>query len=505
MDDPKDKKEKKPDDFADIAAAGRLDNVTRLVRPEKPPPEKLEKWQENLRRADFNLSDRWLAQCVFDRHPNQFRYVSNRPVWMYYTGSRWEDDDDGLKLHGKIRDLLDHDDFKAVARKLKDKLHLGSSSCHSAVLRQLREMYSCKSDIFDTDFMLLNCPGGTFDARTGQMREHRWSDFITKITVADPIGPCPIWIKHIDFVTCADKPNLPSQKRLIAYEFGRYLKAFAGYALFGAGRDQIIPFLYGDTNNGKSTFLRAMALAIGDYGVPDFPAEALMMTSRNQHREILTPLNGARFAVSTEVPDDAQWNTILLKKLSGNEQITANKMFQNSTTFLWAGTLALAGNSAPSFRSIDGSIKRRLHVIPFDAHVEAGARDKHIDDKLKLEAGGILRWMIEGYDIYREEGLVMPEAVRRATDEYIASQDHIKEWVDEYCQTNPGFTQLTTFKDLHASYSKFSEDNKLPTISKIKLIEAMRRMQFGEPGSIYQLTEVKTKQARGFYRIILKT
>jgi hypothetical protein len=47
----------------------------------------------------------------------------------------------------------------------------------------------------DADPWLFNCPNGTVDLRTGELREHRREDLITKLcpTPFEPDAPCPTW------------------------------------------------------------------------------------------------------------------------------------------------------------------------------------------------------------------------------------------------------------------------------------------------------------------------
>jgi putative DNA primase/helicase len=54
-----------------------------------------------------------------------------------------------------------------------------------------------KTDNLDADPWLLNVENGTIDLRTGELREHRAEDLITKIVRVkyDKNADCPIW-KH---------------------------------------------------------------------------------------------------------------------------------------------------------------------------------------------------------------------------------------------------------------------------------------------------------------------
>jgi putative DNA primase/helicase len=100
---------------------------------------------------------------------------------------------------------------------------------------------------WDADPWLLNTPKGTLDLRTGQIGEHRRSDYITKITAAGPGTECPLWRHFLDRVTGGD------------VELQSFLQRMIGYSLTGITREHAFFFLYGTGANGKSGFLSTIS------------------------------------------------------------------------------------------------------------------------------------------------------------------------------------------------------------------------------------------------------
>ena len=62
-------------------------------------------------------------------------------------------------------------------------------------------------------------------------------------------------------------------------------------------------------------------------------------------------------------------------------------------------------------------------------------------DKLKAEAGAILRWMIDGAVLYYQEGLEPSPAVKTATAEYFEENDAIQQWLDDSIEAGPDFRE----------------------------------------------------------------
>lgn len=103
---------------------------------------------------------------------------------------------------------------------------------------------------FDADPWLLNCQNGTIDLRTGELREHRRDDLITKVAPVeyDPNAQAPIFAGFLERII----PNADIR--------GFVQRAF-GMALAGEIRDNVLIILHGTGANGKSTLVEAITEA----------------------------------------------------------------------------------------------------------------------------------------------------------------------------------------------------------------------------------------------------
>jgi len=104
---------------------------------------------------------------------------------------------------------------------------------------------------WDTDPWLLGTAKGTVDLRTGELREPRQSDYITKIvrTVPSsdpPRDSCPLWLTFLNQV-------LPDE------ELQNYMQRVSGYCLTGSTKEHALFFLYGTGGNGKGVFVNTVA------------------------------------------------------------------------------------------------------------------------------------------------------------------------------------------------------------------------------------------------------
>jgi putative DNA primase/helicase len=93
----------------------------------------------------------------------------------------------------------------------------------------------------------------------------------------------------------------------------------------------------------------------------------------------------------------------------------------------------MATNHKPVIKGTDHGIWRRIKLIPFTVRIEEENQDKHLEEKLREEASGILNWLLEGTARWRREGLKAPKAVLMATDEYRREMDVIGNFLKEKC------------------------------------------------------------------------
>ena len=97
--------------------------------------------------------------------------------------------------------------------------------------------------------------------------------------------------------------------------------------------------------------------------------------------------------------------------------------------------LTIAGNNQPILRNPDAAARRRLNWMPFLYKPEAP--DKELEQKLRAEWPGILRWLIDGCLDWQKNGLIRPKAMTTATNQYFEEQDMFQQWVDDFCERGP--------------------------------------------------------------------
>jgi putative DNA primase/helicase len=104
------------------------------------------------------------------------------------------------------------------------------------------------TDQWDRNPWLLNTPAGVVDLRSGQLRPHRFDDYMTKITGVAPDAACriPTWLTFLNRVLNGDADLVAFVRRMV------------GYMLTGVTREHALFFLWGTGGNGKGTFVNVL-------------------------------------------------------------------------------------------------------------------------------------------------------------------------------------------------------------------------------------------------------
>ncbi|WP_425308748.1 phage/plasmid primase, P4 family [Ammonicoccus fulvus] len=379
--------------------------------------------------------------------------------WHWWDGSRWREDQ-----HGRAK--------RSVVNVLRAAL-LESFRSKGEFAEQLaKDVHKCESDnaikgvlgiaaaldVFavtvadlDPDPYLLNVANGTLDLRTMELRAHDPADRITKITRAAyaPDARGPVWEAFLARV-------LPDA------EVRGFLQRYAGIGLCGRVLEHLLAIGTGTGRNGKGVFYESFGHALGDYAISGAPD--LFMASEGRHPTEEFDLRGARWVVVSENDKNRRLAEAKVKRLVGGDKIRARRMRQDFVEFDPTHTAMLVTNHLPKVSEDDPALWARLRVIPFDVVIPPDEQDKHLGEKLQLEADAILSWAVAGWQDYQQRGMADPEAVRVATTNYHADADAIGRFITDECLT--GIAHWVEFADLWERWCIWRRDEGAAEVSK---------------------------------------
>ena len=315
----------------------------------------------------------------------------------------------------------------------------------------------------DADPDLFCVANGTLELRRQglRFRPHNRADLITRISPVayDAQATAPKFRAFLARVQ-------PGKDRSV------FLQIFFGYGLTGETGEQVMAMLIGKGANGKSTLLNCVAGVQGDYSM-HAPVESFLYQERGGGGDKASPdlarLPGSRLVLTSEPEIGARLSESRVKAVTGGERMTVRRLHKDFFEFDPAFKLVLSCNSKPTIRGSDDGIWRRILIVPFDVQIPEGERVKDIHKMLLAEeASGILNWLLDGWRLWREGGLVAPADVKAAAEEYRRDSDPIGEFlaaVTEVGHDHNGRAFEVQAAILYRCYAIWSKDSAADPIS----------------------------------------
>lgn len=434
----------------------------------------------------YTLDDMGNAKRFIDLFGEDFRYNYTDKTFLYWDGCRWAADQtsaversadvsvEAMSAEAEWYEKNGDEDAAKAFRK-----HIKASRSNKSKTNMLKEVQHNMPIMpfqLDKHKMAFNVPNGTLSLKTGQLVPAKRDYFITKFSPVEftDNADCPMWRRFLDDIFGGDR------------ELIRYIQKAVGYSMTGDTSEQCVFFLYGTGRNGKSTFLDVLREIFGDY-VSNIQPETIMVKNSmgNGINSDIARLKGARMVTTVEPNEGVRLNEGLIKQLTGDDAVTARKLYGNEFEFKPEFKLWMATNHKPIIRGTDDGIWRRIHMIPFTVQIPADKVDRQLKSKLEREYPAILRWAVEGCLLWQREGLKQPRAVLDMTREYRREMDVISGFLDDRCEVGEGFSAKSS--ELYAAYSAWCESNTEFKMSNTKFSVEMDK-RFG-----------KTKQRDGMY------
>ncbi|MBR5400301.1 MAG: hypothetical protein IK102_00705 [Treponema sp.] len=445
----------------------------------------------DIRRAIEELS-RDLRANKFVHGEMQFTDITNRDyflkafgdkirfclMWnkfLLWNGTCWEIDKKG-KVEEDCVDFVHH--MYRGLRVINDlqlqkdfEKHLIKSESFRRIqalvgLLKMSKDIKVADDELDTDNYLFNVNGITLNLKNGKGFPPEPKNLITKKSkfVYDKEAKCPTWDMFLLQIFNQDKDLI------------RFVQKAMGYSLSGDVTEQCLFILWGTGANGKSTFLNVLQELFGDYACTT-GTETFMKKTSEQSND-LARLKGIRLVTTTEVEQGKSLSESLIKQITGGDEITARFLYGEYFSFKPTFKIFMATNHKPKIRGADNGIWRRIKMIPFTVTIPPEQRDKTLTEKLITENSGILNWLIQGYAMWRKEGLNEPNAIREANEEYRMDMDAVGTFVNDCFDIDATLRWRLPNQMLYQTYIKWCNVNNERVMSQKWLTMRMSEKGF---------------------------
>ncbi len=454
---------------------------------------------------NYSLTDTGNAERFYDYFGEFFRYDTKAKNFLFWNGKTWTYDSkiyikkyadiliDVLKqeikqTNQKIEELLknkeqttvvggDDSNVEIDSKKSKtlndwninqyenllksqaDNLkRVSNKAGKEAMIVEFQHLHEIAviTEEFDTQEYFLNTDSGVVDLRDGRILPFDRKYKLSKNTnVLVSYNEPKTFIKFLHDIF--KRPNINETEEIIDT-----VQMFFGGALLGRTNKDSIGILWGNGSNGKSTFVKVIKKAFGEYGKTVNPELLLQQKNSSMQSSEFTfaSLKGARLLTMSETDEGERMSDKTIKKLTSGEEISAQKKFGDQFEFEPTFTPVMSTNNLPAIRSKDYGIWRRIFLIPFLVKFTDETKDIHMPEKLNAELPQILGWLIQGcLKLNKEHNGVIPKpkCLEEALADYKNNMDVVNLYIANNCQNFPGYK--TSAARLFQDYKMWARNN----------------------------------------------
>lgn len=167
--------------------------------------------------------------------------------------------------------------------------------------------------------------------------------------------------------------------------------AMIGRLFFNVGeldKFQVIPFIKGLANTGKSTLIKFFQKYYS-------PEDVQVLSNNVEKRFGLEPMMKKFLFVAPEIKDNFGLDQAEFQSMVSGDPMSVSRKFKLAVTMTWVVPGILAGNTPPKWADKSGSITRRVLTFPFLCPVRVV--DPSIETDLEQERGVVLRKCVLAY------------------------------------------------------------------------------------------------------------
>lgn len=421
---------------------------------------------------------------------------AKKDVWYEFRDHRWHHMDDNIALKlTLVQDVIQqYYEFKAdlARQQANDPEQRSKLEQHekrvSGIISKLKTttfcrhiIDMCKLQMHDAKFMtkmnenrkLICCENGVLDLDAGIFRNGRPDDYCTFST-------CRYYREFND-----DDDEVREFNDFIAKVFpnkrnSKYFVDAATSCLEGGNVNKRFIIATGMGDNGKSVTFKVMERAFGEY-FGKFPRELLVKgrgNSSGSARPELAHVRGKRIMGVQELSHAQDIDIGVLKDLTGNDSFFTRGLYEKGGEINPMFTLWLQCNDPPKMPDHDRATWSRTRVLNCESRFVKPTDEKEFPvpdsekkqmkmrrfkadlelmNKLEDLADVMLWILFKNYPIYKKTGLIEPEEVMKATNEYKSTNDIYMQFVGEKIEKVKKKKAKETFITMAEMYREFKE------------------------------------------------
>jgi putative DNA primase/helicase len=360
-----------------------------------------------------------LAREVFSIGP--LRVGEDMDFWSYH---------EGVWSHDK------HAVHARVARLLRNRYRNAHAENVAAMLRHRVKRIEC-----GPISQYINCQSGMIEWATGEVVPHD-DTYVSTVQLPwdfDPDAKCPEFETFLSQVVAPDMIDL--------------MWEFIGYMMYSGNPLQIAFMLVGKGGNGKGTLLRVISALLGKGNT-----SAVTLDSLSSNRFAAASLYGKLANIAGDIDATYQESTAMFKKITGEDDVDAERKFGHAFTFRPWATPVFSANRIPGSADTTEGYTRRWVILPFPFTFSDDQKDPHLTERLVSEVPGIAAKALPALRALMLRGhFELPTSAREAKEDFERRIDQVRSWIAECCVADQYSRENRTV--CYRSYKLWAQEN----------------------------------------------
>lgn len=253
-----------------------------------------------------------------------------------------------------------------------------------------------------------------------------------------------------------------------------------------------IEIWYGCGKNGKTTTSEILRKIMGGFYCTINKAVFIEDPKSHQakgaaHTSHLIPMIGKRLGMSSEVKEGDEFNTTMLKGLSGGDPITYRAAYgKEEKTFVSHMKSVLMTNPKPQFDFEDKALIDRLRYIPYSARFvdnpvnknEYQASSEFIEIMKTTELNNFFTYLVHGAVRFYKRGkkLITPKIVMAAKLQGLKEANRVGRFIEDCCSI--GEEKSVSLSTLQNKFEMYLKDNGDTPMKRGEISKGLLSMQF---------------------------